>query len=57
MRRQLREHRKEVHENEGNVRQCGVCGEILKTEKSLKKHELVHLDVKPFECNICGMHG
>lgn len=31
-----------------------VCNKQLSNKRSLEKHMEIHLDVKPFVCNLCG---
>ena len=33
---------------------CTTCGRRLKDFDSLQRHEKVHLDMKPYSCEICG---
>jgi KRAB domain-containing zinc finger protein len=33
---------------------CSHCGKILSSKGNLKKHEVIHSDVKPWQCKECG---
>ncbi|XP_055378288.1 zinc finger protein 181-like [Condylostylus longicornis] len=33
---------------------CSICGILLNTKQLLKKHMVVHSDVKDFKCNFCN---
>ena len=32
---------------------CGKCGKLFSAKISLKRHEMVHSDVRDFECELC----
>ena len=34
--------------------QCDICGKVLKNQKILKEHKLMHSREKPFHCEVCG---
>ena len=33
---------------------CGTCGNTFKTKGTLKRHKIIHMEEKPFSCEICG---
>ncbi|XP_055378287.1 zinc finger protein 493-like isoform X2 [Condylostylus longicornis] len=41
----------EIH---GESFPCAICGVLLNTKQLLKKHMIVHSDVKNFKCNFCN---
>ena len=34
---------------------CDVCGKVLSSKGNLKKHKVVHLSEKPWQCKECQM--
>jgi uncharacterized Zn-finger protein len=44
-----------LHNNKSNFT-CEHCGKICKTDKTFKRHMILHLpnEDKPFKCNVCG---
>lgn len=44
----------EANQNKESGYQCTVCFKIFDFPSKLSRHFLIHLDVKPFKCNICS---
>lgn len=34
---------------------CSYCGKTFKTEGMISRHELTHIGIKNFQCDLCGM--
>ena len=49
---QLRNHVNTVHLN-NRIFDCSICGSSFATKDMLKKHELIHSDVKKYQCPFC----
>ncbi|KAJ6644033.1 Zinc finger protein [Pseudolycoriella hygida] len=37
-----------------NSIRCTICQKSFRNKRNLRRHELIHLDEKPFKCNDCG---
>lgn len=36
------------------IYECSICGKQCKMKKDMKQHMIVHLDERPFSCDICN---
>jgi len=41
--------------SENQVYSCKHCGKVLSSRGNLKKHEIIHLNVKPWQCKDCNL--
>jgi len=49
----LFKHRAQVHLTKPKL-PCKQCGKLFKTGERLRRHELIHLALRPWECSVCG---
>jgi len=49
----LFKHRAQVHLAKPKL-PCKQCGKLFKTGERLRRHELIHLSMRPWECSVCG---
>ena len=49
----LFKHRAQVHLTKPKL-PCKQCGKLFKTGERLRRHELIHLAMRPWECSVCG---
>ena len=49
----LFKHRAQVHITKPKL-PCKHCGKLFKTGERLRRHELIHLALRPWECSLCG---
>ena len=55
--RELRKHHREIHPAAGDeAMTCNICNKKFKNVSTVRLHkELIHMRLKPFECNQCPM--
>lgn len=49
----LNKHDKIVHAKKFTC-QCEICNQIFSTPDVLKRHMMIHTDIKPFACSVCN---
>ena len=50
----FRHHVNKNHLNSADCPQCSTCGKRFQTNTHLRRHELIHSNVKAFQCPYCG---
>ncbi|CAH1783720.1 unnamed protein product [Owenia fusiformis] len=50
---EMNQHRKNIHDPNRERPLCPECGKTFSNVNILKRHLLTHLDIRPYECNIC----
>ena len=54
MRVNLYEHVRTIHDRSTDV-QCMTCGKIFRSNELLKVHNEIHLNLRKYKCNLCGV--
>ncbi|XP_004866617.1 zinc finger protein 584 isoform X2 [Heterocephalus glaber] len=48
----LPDDQKDLHEEDAHV--CGECGKAFNYASKLRKHQKIHMGIRPFQCSECG---
>ena len=40
-----------------NVHKCEICSTVCKSLSGLQSHKQKHLDIRPYQCTLCGLRG
>ncbi len=46
---------KKISKSKPEKLSCDICGKILSSKGNLKKHQVLHSSVKPWECKECNL--
>ena len=52
----LRDHARRHHDEPGRslCMRCPICDKVLSCKSALKTHMLIHEDIRPYQCDLCG---